>query len=154
MISPKDVITLVVAFFFSQYLLNNVFPHYGWEVDDVLEIYNDVGNHSQLSYTVIDNTPRVFDINSEDKNENIYDRNDLYAQIRWYTEAIRLLKNYKEVRLGYYWNDWRGWLVEFRSKESAQFDRYLSEIYDICETQSTQKLLFVLEKLKKFFKAM
>lgn len=154
MISPKDVITLVVAFFFSQYLLNNVFPHYGWEVDDVLEIYNDVGNHSQLSYTVIDNTPRVFDINSEDKNENIYDRNDLYAQIRWYTEAIRLLKNYKEVRLGYYWNDWRGWLVEFRSKESAQFDRYLSEIYDICETQSTQKLQFVLEKLKKFFKAM
>ena len=134
MISPKDVITLVVAFFFSQYLLNNVFPHYGWEVDDVLEIYNDVGNHSQLSYTVIDNTPRVFDINSEDKNENIYDRNDLYAQIRWYTEAIRLLKGYKEVKLGYYWNDWRGWLVEFRSKESAQFDRYLSEIYDICET--------------------
>ncbi len=154
MISPKDIITLVAAFFFSQYLLNNVFPHYGWEVDDVLEIYNDVGNHSQLSYTVIDNTPRVFDINSEDKNENIYDRNDLYAQIRWYTEAIRLLKGYKEVKLGYYWNDWRGWLVEFRSKESAQFDRYLSEIYDICETQSTQKLQFVLEKLKKFFKAM
>jgi hypothetical protein len=134
MISPKDIITLVAAFFFSQYLLNNVFPHYGWEVDDVLEIYNDVGNHSQLSYTVIDNTPRVFDINSEDKNENIYDRNDLYAQIRWYTEAIRLLKGYKEVKLGYYWNDWRGWLVEFRSNESAQVDRYLSEIYDICET--------------------
>lgn len=127
------ILTLVLGFMLSRYLINSVYPHVAFEMDDVLGIFTDFGNIPQLIYTTKDNLPHIYDINSDDPNVNFYDRKQLCTDIRLYIDDIKGMMHYKEIRDGYYWNEWRGWFIEFRTKESYQFERYLNVIYDNCE---------------------
>ena len=128
-----NTITLILGFMISQYIINWWFPHFGFEMDDYLGIFSDYGHLPHITYVSVDNVPHIFDVNSDDPNKNIYDRKQICTDIRLVIDDIKGMMHYKEIRDGYYWNEWRSWFVEFRTKESYQFERYLNEIYDNCE---------------------
>lgn len=95
---------------------------------------------------------RVYDINSEDTSNNIYNRAQLCNDIRSRIEDILGIKRYREIRDGYFWNPWRKWIVLFRTNESYQFERYLELIAENCEQYSTPKLVEILKELNRFWK--
>lgn len=144
-----------VVFLFQglKYLIELNFEPIPFDIDDYLGVLQDPGTETKQTLVVEKDYIRVIDINSDDVKHNIYNRKQLCSQIRDCIEEIIQMKRCKEARDGYFWNVWRQWIVLFRTDESKYFEQYLDQIFDNCDTYSTEKLIYIKKELYRFWRA-
>lgn len=111
------------------------------EIDDYLGVREDQGSQPSYTIGVKNNQYYIYDQNSYDVDVNLVDRPKLIYDIKELIDNIIGMKRMKELMHGYFWNDWRKWIVLFRTQESDEFEAYLNEIEANLDSYHTWTLL-------------
>ena len=124
------------------------------EIDDYLRVREDKGSQPSYTIGVKNNQYYIYDQNSCDADINLVDRQKLIYDIKELIDHILGIKRAKELLHGYFWNDWRKWIVLFRTQESDDFEAYLNEIEANLDTYHTWTLLHIKKELYRFWRAL